>query len=214
METLQLQATPRMVVGKQVKGLRRQGITPGVIYGHGIEPIAIQFNSHDLERSISKTGTSTTVQVHVEGITEPYLAIFRDVQYHSTKRNVVHIDLQALNIRETVRVPVSVVLVGEAPVIELDGMVLQVMTELEIEALPMDLVPSIEIDISVLTEIGASVQVRDIIPPKGVTILNSPSDTLVQMARMEAEEEEEVVEIVEEPDAEVEVITTRKLGEE
>ncbi|MBN2001872.1 MAG: 50S ribosomal protein L25 [Anaerolineae bacterium] len=214
METLQLYATRRDVIGKQVKGLRRQGITPGVIYGHGIEPIAVQFNSHDLERSISKTGTSTTVQVHVEGIAEPYLAIFRDVQYHTTKRNVTHIDLQALNLQEKVRVPVSVVLVGAAPDVVDGGMVLQVMNELEIEALPMDLVPSIEIDISVLTTIGASIQVRDIIPPKGVTIFNLPNDTVVQMARMEAEEEAVEGEEAASASAEVEVLTTRKPTEE
>lgn len=212
METLQLNATRRDVIGKQVKGLRRQGVTPGVIYGHGIEPIAIQFDSRDLERSISKTGTSTTVQVHVEGIDKPYLAIFRDVQYHSTKRNVVHIDLQALSLTEKVRVPVSVNLVGVAPGLEFGGMVLQVLNELEIEALPMDLVPSIAVDVSVLTAIGTSIQVRDIVPPAGVTILNAPGDAVVQMVRMEAEEEE-VAEAVDST-SEVEVITTRKPTEE
>ncbi len=211
METLQLNATRRTVIGKQVRGLRRQGVTPGVIYGHGIEPIAVQFDSHDLERSISKTGTSTTVQVHVEGIAEPYLAIFRDVQHHSTKRNVTHIDLQALNLQEKVRVPVSVTLVGAAPGVTDGGLVLQVMNELEIEALPMDLVPSIEIDISVLTAIGTSVQVRDIKTPNGVTILNLPNDTVVQMVRME---EEELAEGADATTGEVEVITTRKPTEE
>jgi len=106
METLELRATPRTVVGKQVNALRREGIVPGVIYGHGIEPIPVQFNSREVEKAISKAGTSSTIQVYVEGTQEPYLAIFRDVQYHTLKRNVIHLDLQALNVREVVRVPV------------------------------------------------------------------------------------------------------------
>jgi len=208
MEALELRATPREIIGgTQVKALRRENIVPGIIYGHGIDPIAVQFDSREIEKAISQAGTSSTVQVHVEGVSDPYLAIFRDVQYHVIKRNVIHLDLQALDIKETVRVPVSVVLTGESPVIEeLEAMLLQILNELEIEALPMALVPSIEIDISGLTEIGQSITVGDIVPPPGVTILNAPHETVVQLMYTEEEEEEleEEVEMME-PD-EVEVI--------
>lgn len=209
MDTLELHATPRTVTGKQVSALRREGITPGVIYGHGIDPISVQFNAHDLERSISKGGTSSTVQVHVEGVAEPYLAIFRDVQYHPIQHSVMHIDLQALNIKEKVRMPIPVTLVGTAPVVEEGGVLLQLLNEVEIEALPMDLVSSIEVDVSVLTEIGTSILVSDIVPPKGIAILTSQDDLIAQTVRMEEEEEEEE-EVEEELEAdEVEVITSR-----
>ena len=115
MEALELSATPRTVVGKKVKTLRNQDIVPGVIYGHDIGSVAVQFNSREIEKAISQAGTSSTVQVHVDGTAEPYLAIFRDVQYHTIKRNVVHLDLQALNLRELVRVPVSIAFVGVSP---------------------------------------------------------------------------------------------------
>ena len=207
MEALELRATPREIIGgKQVKALRREDIVPGIIYGHGIDPIAVQFDSREIEKAITQTGTSSTVQVYVEGIQDPYLAIFRDVQYHVIKRNVIHLDLQALDVKETVRVPVSVVLTGESPAVEeLEGMLLQILNELEIEALPMDLVPSIEVDIAALTEIGQSITVGDIAPPPGVTILNAPHETVVQVIYTEEEEEgvEEEVEIMEPGDVEV-----------
>jgi len=193
MEGLELRATPRTVIKKQVKALRRQGIIPGVIYGHGIESIAVQFDSREVEKSISNAGTSTTVQVYVEGIQDPYLTIFRDVQYDPIKHNVIHLDLQALNIKETVRVPVTVVLIGECPAVEeSEGVLIHLLNELEIEALPTALVPSIEVDVSQITEIGQSISVGDLVPPEGITILNSPADVIVQVIWMEEEAEEEL----------------------
>ncbi|HOT91770.1 MAG TPA: 50S ribosomal protein L25 [Anaerolineae bacterium] len=213
METLELRATPRTVVGKQVNALRREGIVPGVIYGHGIEPIPVQFNSREVEKAISKAGTSSTIQVYVEGTQEPYLAIFRDVQYHTLKRNVIHLDLQALNVREVVRVPVSVDLVGESPAVkDFGGVLLHILNELEIKALPTALVPAIEVDISKLTAIGQSITVGDITPPPGVTILNAPNDIVVQVIYAEEEEEKEAATAP--APAEVEVIRKRPAAEE
>ena len=214
METLELRATPRNIVGgKQVKALRRDDVVPGIIYGHGIEPIAVQFNSREVEKAVSQAGTSSTVQVFVEGVRDPYLAIFRDVQYHTLKRNVIHLDLQALNLKETVRVPVSVILTGESPAVkDFGGILLHVLNELEIEALPTALVPSIEVDVSVLTEIGQSITVGDIVPPAGVKILNAPHEFVAQV--IYAEEEKEEGEVAAEPQAEVEVIRRRPAAEE
>ena len=216
MEALELRATPREIIGgTQVKALRRKDVVPGIIYGHGIDPIAVQFDSREVEKSITQAGTSSTVQVYIEGTHDPYLAIFRDVQYHVTRRNVIHLDLQALNIKETVRVPVTVVLIGESPAVEeLDGMLLHILNELEIEALPMALVPSIEIDIAVLTEIGQSITVGDIVPPPGVTILNARHETVVQVMYTEEEEEEAEAEVETMEPGEVEVIGRRVADED
>lgn len=211
MEALELRATPRTIVGKKVKTLRNQDIVPGIIYGHDIGSVAVQFDSREIEKAISQTGTSSTVQVHIDGTPEPYLAIFRDVQYHTIKRNVVHLDLQALNLRELVRVPVSIAFVGVSPAVEdFDGVLIHVLNELEIEALPTALVPFIEVDVSGLVEIGQSLTVGDIVPPDGVTILNSSDETIVQVTWAEAEVEEEAEELEEELEpSEVEVIRRR-----
>ncbi|MGC9393866.1 MAG: 50S ribosomal protein L25 [Anaerolineae bacterium] len=205
METLELRATPRKIVGgNRVKALRREDIVPGIIYGHGIDPIPVQFDSLEVEKAISQAGTSSTIQIYVEGVPDPYLAIFRDVQYHVIKRNVIHLDLQALSLKETVRVPVTVTLTGESPAIEeAGGVLLQILNELEIEALPTALVPSIEIDVSVLTEIGQSITVGDIAPPPGVTIHNAPHEIIAQAVYIEEEEEEEEVEVMEPGEVEV-----------
>ena len=217
METLELRATPREIIGgNRVKALRREDIVPGIIYGHGIDPIAVQFDSREVEKAVSQAGTSSTIQIYIEGVPDPYLAIFRDVQYHVIKRNVIHLDLQALSLKETVRVPVTVILIGESPSIEeAGGVLLHILNELEIEALPTALIPSIEVDVSELTEIGQSITVGDIVAPPGVTILNSANETIAQVIyteEEEIEEEEEEEELLEPGD--VEVIGRRTAEEE
>ena len=206
MEVLELRATLRSVTGKKVKMLRHQNIVPGIIYGHKIEPTAVQFGDRELEKSISAAGTSTTLQVFVEGTQEPYFTIFRDVQYDPIKRNVIHVDLQALDITETVRLPITLTFVGLAPAIELGGLLLPHMNEIEVEALPLALVPEIQVDVSGIVEIGQSILVKDLIVPEGITLLHDPNDIVVQVTWI-AEEEEEELEAEPEEEGEVEVIT-------
>ncbi len=213
MESLKLNASRRTVTGKQVKRLRRQGIIPGVIYGYGIDPIPVQFAQREIARSIHSAGSSTTVMVTVEGENKPLLTIFRDVQYDPIRREVIHLDLQALDVNETVRVPISVVLTGESPaVLDFGGVLIHVLSEVEVEALPTALVPAIEVDISGIKEFGESITVGDLVVPEGVTILNDAQDTVVIVNAPAAEEETEEVEEVE--SVEVEVIGAKPAEEE
>jgi len=197
MDATTLHAEPRTLTGKKAKLLRQQGIVPGVVYGRKMEPIVVQFDQRELTAALNRVGTSATVQVDVAGDAETYLTIFRDVQHHVTKRHIVHVDLQALSLTETVRVPVNLVVVGVAPAVEAEaGVVMQLLQEVEIEALPTDLIPMIEVDISGLTEIGMSIAVKDLQIPDGVTVINDPDVGVVQVTyQVEEEEEEEIEEI-------------------
>lgn len=196
MKAIELRAQPRTLIGKKVKLLRHQDLVPGVVYGRHIEPVAVQFDVKDLMSALHRAGTSAAVQLELEGVDEPYLAIFRDVQHHPIRRDVSHVDLQALSLDETVRVSVNVVVVGTSPATtEGEGVLMQLLTELEIEALPTALIASIEIDVSGLVEIGDTITVGDISVPEGVTILTHPGETIVQVTYM-AEEELEVEETV------------------
>ena len=194
MDSITLHASPRTVIGKKVKVLRRQNIVPGVIYGHHIEPLAVQFDARHVTRILNAVGTSSTVEVTLDGHTDPYLVIFRDTQIDTIRRTLTHIDLQALSLTETVRVPVSVILTGESPAVEEGGVLVQILNELEIEALPNALIPSVEIDITTLANIGDSVSVGDLEVPEGVTILNLTEETIVQVIWQVEEEEELEVE--------------------
>jgi len=216
MATLELTATPRTVIGKQVKALRRENIVPAVMYGTGIEPLALQFDYKELEHIINRAGSSSVVQLRVEGQQAPHTIIFRDLQYDPLKRRLLHADLQALSMTETVRLPLSISLVGVAPAVEAGGILLQLLNEVEIECLPGDLIPNIEVDVSGLTEIGQSVTLGDLDIPEKIKVLADPEETVVQISfEAQPEEEEELEEDLLAPEpGEVEVIGKGKEEDE
>jgi len=214
MERIQLSAMPREVIGKQVKHLRDANLIPGVIYGHGFEPLPVQFAARELELVLQRAGTSTLLNIEVAGNPQPYTVIVRDVQRHPLKRYVTHVDMQALNMAETVRVAIPVVLSGESPAVrDLHGMLLHLITEVEVEGLPSALIPAIEVSVSDLTELGAALTVGALAIPEGLKILTPAEEIVVQVSMPEEEEEE--VKVAAEPaaPAEVEVVRKRKAEE-
>jgi len=215
MERIQLSAMPREVIGKQVKHLRDANLIPGVIYGHGFEPLPVQFAARELELVLQRAGTSTLLNIEVAGTSQPYTVIVRDVQRHPLKRYVTHVDMQALNMAETVRVAIPVVLSGDSPAVrDLHGMLLHLITEVEVEGLPSALIPAIEVNVSGLTELGAALTVGALAIPEGLKILTPAEEIVVQVSMPEEEEEEEVKAAVEPAaPAEVEVVRKRKAEE-
>ena len=214
MEMIELNAEPRSVTGKKVGALRRESIIPGIIYGSTTENIPVQFDAKELTQVMQKAGRSSMVSVKVAGTPTPYKAIFRDLQFNPIKRTLRHVDLQALSMTETVRLPLHITLIGEAPISEDGGVVFQLLNQIDIECLPDDLVHALEVDISGLTEIWQSICIKDITPPPGITFLVDPEETIVQaMAEASEPAVEEEDHLVASPSADaVEVI--RKTREE
>ena len=148
MEKIIIQANRREVIGKQVKALRREGKLPAVIYGHGIEPTPITLDAHEASKTLASVGSSTLISIDLEG--EEYSVLVRDRQNHVLRRNLLHVDFQALSMTETVRASVSLILgEEEAPAVEAYGaMIITGIESLDIECLPADLVDRIVVDIS------------------------------------------------------------------
>jgi len=209
MKQLELNATPRTVIGKQVNALKREGLVPGILYGYGIEPIPLQFEAREAERVVRQAGSSTLVQVHVEGTPTSYTTIIRDLQRDPIKRNLRHLDLQVLNLAEKIRLPIQIILNGESPAVKnFGGLLLHLLDEVEVECLPTALVPAIEVNISGLKELGQAIFVRDLVLPPGLTVLTDADEMVAQVTAAEAEEV--LAEATTEAAAEVEVIRKKK----
>ena len=195
MEEIKLEAKKRTVIGKKVKVLRREGLIPAIIYGTGIEPIAIELNSHEASKTLSLVSGSTLINLKIGD--QNHTVILRDVQVDVIRRNIVHIDFLKVAMDTAITTEVPVRLVGEAPAVtELGGVLVTGLSEVEIEALPGDLPDRITVDIESLIEINSSIRVGDIFFGKGVTILTDPDEVLVRIVPQAIEEE--VVEEVEE----------------
>jgi large subunit ribosomal protein L25 len=204
----------RTVTGKQVKLLRAQGLVPGVLYGRETAPINLQCSTGELARVVKGAGATTLVTLQIGEGGEKRQALVRDVQYDVVRLTIEHIDFYQVVMTDMISAHIAVVLVGSSPVEERgEGSVLQDLTTMEVECLPGDLIPHVEVDVSQLSELGKTITVKDVQVPASITILES-EDVLVARTQAvaeeeEAEEEEELG--VELPDADgVEVIGQRR----
>ncbi len=149
--------------------LRAEGKIPGVIYGHGTDPVSVAVAARDLRVALNgEAGTNALLSLQADGTS--YLAIARELQRHPVRGTVVHVDFQIVRRDEVIGATVPVSLVGEA--IEVhhgDGLVDQQLFALPVHAKPADIPASVEVDISDLT-IGAIVRVGDLTLPAGVSV--------------------------------------------
>ena len=196
MEQVELTAESRTVLGKHVKRLRRQGWVPGVVYGHNFDAIPVQFREKGLRKLLSQTGGSQLISVQIEDQNQREMALVRAVQRDSLSGALLHVDLYRVNMSERLTAEVRLVTVGESPVVEArEGILLQGISSIEIECLPGDLMDTIEVDISHLTEAEMGSYVRDLVVPPGVEVLTDPGEMIVRVVHLVKEEEiEEEVE--------------------
>jgi len=208
MEALDLKADPRKRGKGHAKELRGEGLIPAVVYGKDADSRLIQIEARALDKVLLVAGTHQLISLQIGG-ERPVMTLAREIQRDPIKRDYLHVDFLSVKMDQKVNAEVPLVLVGEAPAIDRHGGILtQGLDQIEIECLPGDLLASIEIDVSGLTELNDSISVSDLSLPDTVTIL---SDLESMIAKIEAprlaEELEELEEEVEVTSAEPEVIT-------
>ncbi len=183
---------PREVLGKKVKRLRRQGLTPGNIYGHNLASVAIQVPTEELRHVLRTAGRNQIVYLRLDG-QEQRPTFIRAVQRDSLTDAILHVDFHQISLEETVRLDVPLHLEGTAPAVETYGGTLLLSLEhISVEALPAEIPSRIEIDVSGLTEIGDSLHVRDLPIPSNVTVLTDPELVVASVAAPAKAEVEEV----------------------
>ncbi len=168
--TLKIDA--REVHGKKVAQLRHQGLTPGVVYGAGMEPLSVQADTGEVLRAVAAAGKHTPV--HLTG-TKRRIAMIKDVDYDPTRHGRIrHVSFHAVKADEPVIavVPIHLVGEGESPAEKAGLVVLQALDKIEVKALPMDLPESLEVSIVELAEAGDRVTVGDITMPSGVELVD------------------------------------------
>ena len=214
MEEIFLDAEPRDVIGKQVKALRRQGKVPGILYGRSMQPIPILMDLRDATRTLGRLAPSALVTVVLAG--EKHLALVREKQRDFIRGTLKHVDFQAVSMKEKLRVNVIINLVGLAPAVkDFNGVLVEGLTEVEVECFPQDLPSKISVDISGLKKIGDSLTVHDLVMPPNVESLDNPDEMIVIVTAQAAEEVVEVAPAaVAVEEAEPEVIEKGKIEEE
>ena len=181
----------RTTGSRSTRRLRAAGKIPGVVYGHGAEPVPVAVGAGEFQLAMSgDAGLNTLLSLKVDG--KDYLTLARDIQRHPFRNVVTHVDFLIVRRDEVIAAEVTINLVGEAVEVQHgDGIVEQLLFTLPVKAKPADIPPSVEVDISELT-IGGALHVSDIVIPAGVELDADPGTTVVagQPPRVQVTEEE------------------------
>lgn len=190
-----LEAEPRKITGKKVSQLRNQGLVPATVYGAKMQPINVQIPYRSLEVTLLRAGGTNLIDLKVDGKTHTVLA--REVQRDFIKGKILHADFFVVDVTSKIRYAIPVHIVGESlPVVSKRGILITGTSTITVETLPTNLLQGVDVDISVLREIGDTITVGDLKLGEGVTVLDDPEEMVVRIAqssaqRAEAEEEEE-----------------------
>lgn len=190
MKKYELKVTKRTTLGKKVKKLRKEGIFPANIYGKELKSIAVQVPFKEFEKVFKEAGETGLVDVTVDGEIRPIL--IHNVQYDHVTRVPLHADFYQVNLKEKVKTMVPVVTIGEPKAVsDKVGLLLQQLSEIEVEALPTDLPEKIEVNVEPLSAVDEQITVADLKVPAGVAVLTDAPQVVVKIGELVTKEAQE-----------------------
>lgn len=182
-------ATPRPARGKnEARRLRVSGQMPAVIYGTKKDPIAVAVSPKEVNKILhSNTGHNTIFDVAFDGgAGEPVMIV--DWQHHPLRGNLLHVDMQRIDLNKALIVSVPIHAKGESRGVKLQGGLLELVTrEVEIECLPNDIPEFFEVDV---TDLGINQGVRagELKLAESMTLISPADAVLVHVTSLKAEE--------------------------
>lgn len=191
---MELSANKREILGKKVRFLRRQGVTPVHLFGHNIEPVPLQCDTAQLKHVLARAGRTGIVSLKLEKAKRLRNVMVREVQREPRTGELLHVDFYQVRMDEKIRVEVPIVLVGEAPALKFkENFLTHELNSLTIECLPDEIPSRVELDLSVLTDEGQAIHVKDITLDDGIDVFNNPEQLVVKISTGFIEKEEEEV---------------------
>ncbi len=186
-----LKANKRTVLGHKVKNLRKQGLLPANIYGKKVKSLTIEVVEKDFTSVFAKVGETGLVELTVGDEKKPVLV--HNVAYNPVTGKPLHIDFFQVDLKEKVTAKVKLVTVGESPAVkDKVGVLLHILSEVEVEALPSDLPENIEVDISALSALDETLKVSDLKVSDKIKILTNPVSEIIKVAPLVSKEAEKM----------------------
>lgn len=180
-DKITLVAEDRTVVGKKVKQLRKQGLVPGVVYGHDVPATPISVPAVAATKAWHTAGKHHVVEVTIGG--KKQLTMIKSADLDPVKHSLRHLSLFAVKQNEKVEaeIPLKVAGEGETPAEKAGLVVLKALEAVQVQALPAALPDFLEVPGDRLAEAGDHLTVADITPIKGVEILTDPEVVVVSV---------------------------------
>jgi large subunit ribosomal protein L25 len=191
MRKLELEVSKREIKGKKVRFLRRGGLIPCNIYGHGMESQPVQVDVRKLAHVLSRAGGTDLISLKIKSADAPAKVLIREVQRNPMTGEPTHVDFYQVRMTEKLKAEVPLVFIGEAPAMKLKNVsLMHALTSLQIEALPDDLPHNIEVDISSLAVPEDAMHVKDLKISDKVTVLTDPEQMIIKVSEVRKAVEE------------------------
>ena len=181
--------------GVSTAALRRAGSIPAVVYGahHASTPISVDAKA--FAKVWREVGEASVVSLTGLGAAVP--ALVHEISLDPLTSLPRHIDFYAVTKGEKVEVAIPLTFIGESAAVEAGANLVKVLHEIEVEADPMNLPQSIEVDISVLQVVDDQIHAKDLVLPPGVELVTEPEDVIALVQEVEEEVVEAPVDIAE-----------------
>lgn len=193
MAEVKLQAKRREETGKgSARRSRAEGNVPGVVYGHGMEPLPIEVSRREFVTALhTDAGMNVLLDLQIDGSTT--LALTKELQRDPVRGTLLHADFIQINRDEEVEVEVHVILTGDSPGVGEGGVLEQPTNSVLVRSKATDVPTEIEVDISGLA-VGDSLKVADAPASGNYEILTDEDTVLVAITAPVSEEELEALE--------------------
>lgn len=197
---MEISATKRTIKGSKVKQIRNQGLIPGSIFStkssrEKAESTQISLEQVSFLKLYKEAGESTLIKVKIEG-DKTKECLISEVQFHPVSLNITSVNFYEVDLTEkiTAKIPVEIIDEDLNPLIKAgSAILLNVLSEVEVECLPRDLPSRFEVDVSNLKEVGDMISIADAIhvDESKVTILTDKTEVLVKLDHAQQEEKVE-----------------------
>ena len=169
--------------------LRANGKIPGVFYGKKEASTPIVVSKAEFKKVWKEAGETSIVELVGEGVDLQALIYFVDLD--PVTDQPVHVDFYAIEKDKKLEIDIPVVFIGIAPAVrDLGGILVKVLHEIKVEALPKDLPKEITVDISSLETMDSQVLAKDVKLPVGVSLAVKPEEVVAAITKLVEEKVE------------------------
>lgn len=188
MSNFKLQASPRTALGRKVRALRRTGVVPANIFGKNIPSVAIQLEVKALKEVLKQAGETSLIDLKVDnGKSHPVLVA--GYAQDPISGDLLHVDFHEVDLNVKTKAMVPIHTTGESEAVKAGNVLVLQKNEIEVEALPADLPNELVIDISTLTEVGATIHAKDLSLDRAKVTLLSEEDEVIATIQEPVKEE-------------------------
>lgn len=185
---MELKVQERTILGKKTKSLRQGGFIPAELFGHGIANKHLSVVAKDFSKVYKEAGENTVITL-IDEKGGKFPALITEVAQDRLSNSILAIDFHHIKKGEKIQTNVPIEFLGEAPAIKKGLLLVKVIDEIEVEALPEHIPHRFEVDLSKLADAGQSIAIHDLTIGKEVKLITSP-DTIIATITEPAKEEE------------------------